>query len=223
MNGKKHALRSRWWLLIWCGFVTMGLAGGLEMRSARAAQPMLSLRKLGPVLPACSQCISDISPADGSTVQTDANGKVTISVTAQLNNNYTKFEIQIDQTAVDPTQIQVTGDPTAPTAQVQATLPGGKHHVFAQVDDASGPVAAVGWDFTLVVTATPTPTLAPTTVPTRSGGGSGGGSSTNPTAAKSGILLNTVSLVFFSVAVVGLLVIAFIAGMWYGGRRLPTS
>jgi hypothetical protein len=219
MKNKKPSLGSRWWLVVWCLF--LGVVGGLGGQSAHAARPGPVVRKMGPVLPMCSQCISDISPADGSTVQTDANGKVTISVTAQLNNNFTKFEIQIDQVDVDPTQIQVTGDPTAPTAQVQATLTGGKHHVFAQVDDASGPVASAGWDFTLVVTATPTPTVTPTTVVTAKGGGSGGGDGGNPTAAKSGILLNTVSLVLFSVAVVGLLVIAFIAGMWYGGRRLP--
>lgn len=224
MNTKKRALRSRWWLLVWCLFLGVGLAGGLGGQSVHAARLAPALRRVGPVLPACSQCISDISPADGSTAQTDANGKVTISVSAQLNNNYTKFEIQIDQTAVDQTQIQVTGDPTAPTAQVQATLTGGAHHVFAQVDDASGPVASAGWDFTVVVTATPVPSATPTRVATANpGGSSGGGTSTNPTTAKGGLVLNTISLIFFSVAVVGLLVIAFIAGMWFGGRRLPTA
>ncbi len=223
MDTKKHALRSRWWLLVCCLFLGVGLAGGLGGQSVHAARLAPVQRRVGPVLPACSQCISDISPADGSTAQTDANGKVTISVSAQLNNNYTKFEIQIDQTAVDQTQIQVTGDPTAPTAQVQAVLSSGKHHAFAQVDDASGPVASAGWDFTVVVTATPVPSATPTRVATASTGGSSGGGTTNPTTAKGGIVLNTVSLIFFSVAVVGLLVIAFIAGMWFGGRRLPTA
>lgn len=222
MKTKKHALHSRWWLLVWCFFLGAGLVVGLGGQSARAARPASALRRVGPALPACSQCISDVSPADGSTAQTDATGKVTISVSAQLNNNYTKFEIQIDQTAVDQTQIQVTGDPTAPTAQVHVTLTGGSHHVFAQVDDASGPVASAGWNFTVVVTATPVPSATPTTAATARAGGSSGGTPTNPTAAKGGIELNTVSLIFFSVAVVGLLVIAFIAGMWFGGRRLPT-
>ena len=44
-----------------------------------------------------------------------------------------------------------------------------------------------------------------------------------PETDQGGIELNTVSLIFFSVAVVGLLVIAFIAGMWFGGRRLPVT
>lgn len=224
MNTKKHAFRSRWWLLVGCFFLGVSMAGGLGTQSAHAAQARATQRRVEPLLPACSQCISDISPADGSTAQTDANGKVTISISAQLDNNFTKFEIQVDQTTVDQTQIQVTGDPTAPTAQVKLVLTGGKHHVFAQVDDASGPVASAGWDFTVVVTATPVPSATPTTVATTGPGGpSGGGTSTNPTTAKGGIVLNTVSLIFFSVAVVGLLVIAFIAGMWFGGRRLPTA
>lgn len=225
MYNKRYGRSSRWWLIVWCLLVGVGAVSGLGAQSAHAARPAPVPGKLGPVLPACSQCISQVSPTDGSTAQTDADGKVTISVSAQLNNNYTKFVIAIDQQNVDPTQIQVTGDPKAPTAQVRATLTDGRHHVDAEVDDANGPVAAFGWNFTVVVTATATPTLAPTTAPTTStggSGGSGGGTASNPTAAKGGILLNTVSLILFAVAVVGLLVIAFIAGMWFGGRRLPS-
>ncbi len=221
MYSQRSVVSSRWWLLLWCVVLGLGAAGGLGAQSAHAARPAPALGKLGPVLPACSQCISEVSPANGSTAQTDANGNVTITASAQLNNPYTKFVFTIDQVNVDPAKIQVSGAATSPTATVILPLAGGAHHAFVEVDDANGPVAGVGWDFTVVVTATATPTLAPTTAPTTNTSGSGGGTGSNPTSAKSGILLNTVSLIFFSVAVAGLLVIAFIAGMWFGGRRLP--
>jgi hypothetical protein len=223
MNNKKQSICPRWWLLVSCCFLVAGLAIGLGAQGAQAARPAATLGIMKPVLPACSQCISDVTPADGSTAQTDANGNVTITATAQLNNNYMKFTFTIDQVDVDPAKVQVAGAPTSPTATVVVPLTAGSHHVFVGVFDATGLVTSFGWNFTVVVTATPTSAVTPTTVPTVRSGGSDGGTNINPTAAKSGLVLNTVSLVFFLVAVAGLLVIAFIAGMWYGGRRLPSA
>ncbi|HEU5198385.1 MAG TPA: hypothetical protein VFU32_02040 [Ktedonobacterales bacterium] len=210
-----HILRSGSWLLASSLLMAVVLMAGLGGQPARAASAYLLSHPSGQVRPfaGCAPCISQASPDDKSTVTPGPDGKVTISATAQLNDNYTTFTLSLDQAAIDQAQIQITAtDPTQPTLQYSATLTPGPHHAFVEVSDASGPVASFGWDFT--VAAAPTPTVKPTTPPSTGGsGGSGGSSGSSIFAPK------TLSIILFSIAGLGLLVIIFIAGMWYSGSR----
>jgi hypothetical protein len=205
-----YALRLRWRLLMLAALLGALAVVGLSSQSARAASAAPARPFVG-----CAPCISQVSPADGSTATIDADGKVTISFSAQLVGNYAKFEFTLDGTAVDATQIQVTDtDPTQPTGQYRATLSAGQHSAFVQVFDANGPAAAIGWKFTVPQPPPPTPT------PTKASSGGNNNNSTGSSGGGSGgISPQTLSIILFSIAGVGLLVMVFIAGMWYSGRR----
>ena len=210
------ALRSGSWLLAPSMLLAVVLVAGLGGQPAYAASAHLLSRPSGQVRPfaGCAPCISQASPDDKSTVTPGPDGKVTISATAQLNDNYTTFTLSLDQATVDQAQIQITAtDPTQPTLQYSAALAPGPHHAFVQVSDASGPVSSYGWDFTVLAAPTPTPTA--TTVSGSGGGGGSGGSS----SGSSIFAPKTLSIILFSIAGLGLLVIIFIAGMWYSGSR----
>jgi hypothetical protein len=211
-----RALRLRSWLLASSMLLAVVLVAGLGGQPARAASAHLLSHPSGVIQPfaGCAPCISQASPDNGSTVTPGPGGKVTISATAQLNDNYTTFTLSLDQVAVDQAQIQITAtDPTQPTLQYNATLAPGPHHAFVEVSDAGGPEASFGWDFT--VAAAPTPTVKPTTPPSTGGSGGSGGSS----SGSSIFAPKTLSIILFSIAGLGLLVIIFIAGMWYSGSR----
>ncbi len=209
---RSDALQSPWRLLLLAGLVGALALVGLSGQSVKAA----SVRSFA----GCAPCISEVNPADGSTATFNPDGSVTISFTAQLNNDYSKFVLSVDNTFVDAKQIQVSSsDPLQPAGQYRANLSAGEHTAFVQAFDINGPAAAVGWKFT--VPPRPTPTASPTTV---SGDGSGGNSANTPgnagSASSSGLLApKTLSIILFSIAGVGVLVMAFIAGMWYSGRR----
>jgi hypothetical protein len=189
------------------------LLAGLGSQGVMAA-PAAASRPLGVARPlvGCAPCISQVSPADGSTATLDPDGKITISFSAQLVNNFSKFVFSLDNTQIDPAQIQVTDpDPTQPTGQYRAALSAGKHRAFVQVYDTNGPASAIGWTFTAPQAPTPTPTA--TRVPAAGPNG-------NNTGSSGGLFSpTTLSIILFSIAGVGLLVMVFIAGMWYGGRR----
>ena len=208
----------RWgsWLVASSMLVAVVIVAGLGGQPAYAAAASLLhpvSRQFTP-LEGCAPCISQASPDNGSTVSPGPDGKVTISATAQLNDNYTTFTLSLDQAAVDQAQIQITAtDPTQPTLQYSATLTPGPHHVFVEVSDAAGPAASFGWDFTVQAAPTPTPT-ATTASGSGGSGGSGGSSSSSSIFAP-----KTLSIILFSIAGLGLLVIIFIAGMWYSGSR----
>jgi hypothetical protein len=204
-------------VLLMGAFAAAGL--GNPAASAASAAPG---HTTGVVLPAdCPPCIvAPVTPAPDSMVTPDASGKVTISATAQLANPYTKFFFIIDGTTVDTMRIQITAtDPTQPTGTYQATLAPGQHKVVVQVDDSqTAPAASFSWNFTVVA---PSPTATATKA---SGGGSTDGSgntdgSSNTTSSGGFFSPTTLSIILFSIAGIGLLVITFIAGMWYGGRR----
>ena len=137
MKSEKRAARAYGMLLgCWC-LLGLGMLGAWDAQLAQAAGAPSRQQQIHLNLPACAPCITAISPAPGSTVQTDSNGNVTISATAQLLTNYTQFTFAIDQMDVPASQVQVTGDAMNPTATVVAPLTNGKHHVFAQVFDAT--------------------------------------------------------------------------------------
>lgn len=211
-----HVLRLRSCLLASGMLLAALLIAGLDGQPAHAA-PASGLNsasnRLQP-LAGCAPCISQASPDNNSTVTPGPDGKVTISATAQLNGNYTAFTLSLDQANVDQAQIQITAtDPTQPTLQYSASLAPGSHHAFVEVSDAGGPEASFGWDFTVLAAPTPTPTAT-----TASGTGGAGGSGGTPSS--SGIFApKTLSIILFSIAGLGLLVIIFIAGMWYSGSR----
>jgi hypothetical protein len=208
--------RSRWRLLalaLLIGAVsTVGLLSAQPVGAALAASnrvPNLSHPLVG-----CAPCISAVTPADGSTATIDQDGKVTMSFTAQLTNPFAKFVFILDNTQIDSGQIQITStDPMQPTGQYRATLSAGEHKAFVQVYDSNGPAAAIGWKFTVPQAPPPTPTSTKATANNGSGGSGGGDSSSG------GLTPKTLSIILFSIAGVGLLVVVFIAGMWYGGRR----
>jgi len=199
------------WRLLPLAVLVGALAvAGLSSQSAKAA-PAVPMRPLV----GCAPCISQVTPPDGSTATLDPDGKVTISFTAQLNNTFVKFVFSLDNTPVDAALIQVSDpDPTQPTGTYRAVLSGGQHTAFVQAFDTTGPVAAFNWKFTAPQPPTPTPT--PTKTPA---GGSGGNGSANTTGSSGLLAPKTLSIILFSIAGVGLLVMAFIAGMWYSGRR----
>lgn len=203
-------LRFPWRLLMLTMLVGPLAIAGLSSQPVKAA-PAVPMRPLV----GCAPCISQVSPPDGSTATLDPDGKITITFTAQLNNSFAKFVFTLDNTPVDATLIQVSDpDPTQPTGTYRAALSAGQHAAFVQVFDTTGPVAAFSWKFTAPQPPTPTPT--PTRAP--AGGSSGNGGAN--TIGSSGLLApKTLSIILFSIAGVGLLVMAFIAGMWYSGRR----
>ncbi len=216
-----HHLRSSWRLLLLALLIGGGAAAGLGSPAARAASPV-SGYTTGAVRPAdCPPCIlAPVTPAPGSMVGPDANGKVTISATAQLANPYTKFFFIVDGTTVDTMQIQITAtDPTQPTGTYQATLAPGQHTVEVQVDDSmNAPATSYQWSFTVVA---PSPTATATAAAVGgSTNGSGDNSASGNTTSSGGFFSpTTLSIILFSIAGIGLLVMTFIAGMWYGGRR----
>lgn len=218
------SLRASWRLLVLALLISMVAVAGLGSPAARAASAAPGhVPAVTRPLAGCAPCIvAPVTPAANSTVMPDADGKVTISATAQLVNNYTKFFFILDNTTtIDTTKIQVTAtDPTQPTGTYKATLTPGQHTVTVQVDDTmTAPAASYQWSFT-VTAAAPTATATQASGGGGSTGGSGGnGGSSNPTSSGGFFSPTTLSIILFSIAGVGLLVITFIAGMWYGGRR----
>ena len=209
-----NALQARSWLLV-ASMLLAALVVGLGGQSAHAASqhPLRRSAGLQPFV-GCAPCISQASPDNNSTVTPGPDGKVTISATAQLNDNYTTFTLTLDKAAVDQAQIQISAtDPTQPTLQYSASLTPGSHHAFVEVSDAGGPQASFGWDFT--VQAAPTPTVTPT----KTSGSGGTGGSGGPSSSSGIFAPKTLSIILFSIAGLGLLVIIFIAGMWYSGSR----
>ncbi len=204
-------LRSSWRLTALAGLVGALTLVGLSGQAVKAA-PVAPARSLA----GCAPCIAEVTPANGSTATFDPDGKVTISFTAQLNNNYSKFVLSVDNTSVAANQIQVSStDPTQPSGQYRATLSAGKHAAFVQVFDVNGPAAAVGWKFTVPQAPAPTATSAST-----SAGGNNATTTGSSSGSSSGIFApKTLSIILFSIAGVGVLVMTFIAGMWYSGRR----
>lgn len=183
-------------------------ASAASVRVLHAARPLVG----------CAPCISSLTPAQNGTVQADASGKVTLTFGAQMTSPFVKFVLTLDGMAVDSTKIQVTStDPLQPSGSYTAALAPGHHLATVEVDDANGPEATfVGWGFTVqAAPVTPTPTKAPA-------GNSGGSTTTTSPGAGSGSGLlspKALSIILFSIAGVGLLVMAFIAGMWFSGRR----
>lgn len=211
-----NALRLRSWLLVASMLLAALVMVGLGGQPAQAKSANLSGRSAGQLRPlaGCAPCISQASPDNNSTVSPGPDGKVTISATAQLNDNYTTFTLTLDKVTVDQAQIKISAtDPTQPTLQYSAALTPGPHHAFVEVSDAGGPQASFGWDFT--VQAAPTPTVTPT----KTSGSGGTGGSGGPSSGSSIFAPKTLSIILFSIAGLGLLVIIFIAGMWYSGSR----
>lgn len=199
-------------------FISLLFAASPAPQLAQAMSALSTGRSSGPLqgLAGCAPCIAQVSPESNGSVTPDADGSVTISATAQLNENYTAFTMSIDKVDVDPGKVQITGDPKEPTISYHAVIPPGQHHAFVQVSDANGPEASYGWDFT--VQAAPMPSPTKTTASTGPGGN--GANDGSNTATNSGVFTPKVlSIILFSIAGVGLLVIVFIAGMWYAGNR----
>jgi hypothetical protein len=210
--GLSRVFRSLWRLL------TLALLVGacallVGAQGASAARPLVG----------CAPCISSLDPVQNGTVRANASGKVTLKFAAQMTNPFVRFVLTLDGTAIDSTKIQVTStDPLQPSGAYTAVLAPGQHSATVEVDDANGSEAAFpGWTFTVqAAPATPTPT--PTKTPASSSGNNGGNTPNPPAPASgsSGLLSpRTLSIILFSIAGVGLLVMAFIAGMWFSGRR----
>ena len=203
--------------------VLMGaiLIAGLGAQPAQAASLSLTQHSSGQVRPfvGCSPCISTLDPPNGGTAKADATGKVTLTFTAQLDNPFVKFVLTLDGTAVDSTQIQVDQtDPMQPVGKYTAALSAGQHSAEVDVDDSNGQAAAFpGWTFTVQAVPTPVPSPTKTTAGTGTGGNTGNGSGTS--SGTGGFTPKTLSIILFSIAGLGLLVIIFIAGMWYAGSR----
>ncbi len=211
---RSYTVRSRWRLLALALLVGAIAAAGLGGQSARAAR-VGSTQARSVARPFCSACISQVVPADGSTATIDPDGKITISFTAQLNANFSKFVFSLDNKQIDAAQIQVMDtNPMQPTGQYRAALSAGQHSASIEADDVNGPAASFSWAFTAPPPPTPTPTAA------TAGSGSGGtGGASSDTGSGGFFTAKTLSILLFSIAGLGLLVMVFIAGMWYGGRR----
>jgi hypothetical protein len=187
-------------------------AGAASVGGPHAARPLVG----------CAPCVSSLDPAQNGTVRADASGKVKLTFGAQMTSPFVKFVLTLDGTAVDSTKIQVTSnDPLQPSGSYTAVLAAGQHTATVEVDDANGPEATFpGWSFTVqAAPVTPTPTRTPAS--NSGGNGSNPTTTTTPgTSSSSGLLSpKALSIILFSVAGVGLLVMAFIAGMWFSGRR----
>ncbi len=212
-----RALRLRSWLLASSMLLAVVLVAGLGGQPAYAASAYLLSRSSGQVQPfaGCAPCISDLEPAQNGTATPDASEKVTLSFTAQLTDPFAKFVLTLDNTTIDSAQIQVdTADPLQPTGKYTAALSAGTHTATIEVDDVNGPAASFpGWTFS--VPTFPKPTATPTTTSASGGSGGSGGSS----SGSSIFAPKTLSIILFSIAGLGLLVIIFIAGMWYSGSR----
>ncbi len=212
---------ARCWVVAAGLLIGVILAAGLGAQPAQAASASLAQRASGQARPlvGCSPCISTLVPTNGGTVQADASGKVTLSFTAQLDNPFAKFVLTLDGTVIDSTQIQVDKtDPMQPVGTYKAVLSAGQHTAEIDVADSNGPAAAFpGWTFTVQTVPTPIPTATKTTANTGSGGNNG---NEGGTTSGSGLgTPKTLSIILFSIAGLGLLVIIFIAGMWYAGNR----
>jgi len=207
-----------WMLVVWL-LMGMILTAGLGAHPAQTASAAPLAHLSDPVLPfvGCSPCISTLDPPNGGTVKADATGKVTLTFMAQLDNPFAKFVLILDGSTVAGGQIQVDQtDPMQPVGKYTAVLSGGQHTAEVDVSDSNGPAAAFpGWTFTVQAVPTPVPTATKTTGSTGPGGtsSSGGGTSAG------GFMPKTLSIILFSIAGLGLLVIIFIAGMWYAGNR----
>ncbi len=181
-----------------------GTASAAPARIRVAARP----------LQGCAPCISSLTPPQNGTVKADASGKVTLQFGAQMTSPFVQFVLTIDGTAVDSSKIQIiSNDPLNPVGEYTAVLTPGQHVASVEVDDANGAESTfVGWAFTVQSSQTPTPT--PKTQP------AGGSGATSSGTTSGGILAPaTLSIILFSIAGLGLLVMAFIAGMWFNGRR----
>jgi hypothetical protein len=215
--GFSKARQSLWRLFVALLLIgVFSLAGlGAQRASAAPANKHIATHPLV----GCAPCISSLTPPQNGTVTADASGKVTLQFAAQMTANFVQFVLTIDGNTVDNAQIQVTSnDPLNPAGQYSAALTPGQHTATVEVDDANGAESTfTGWTFTVQSSQSPTPT--PTKKP--SGGSGGGGSGSTPgTTSGSGILApRTLSIILFSIAGLGLLVMAFIAGMWFSGRR----
>lgn len=215
--GLSKALQSLWRLL-----AVLLLVGAFSLAGAGAQQASAApASKLGTARPlvGCAPCISSLTPPQNGAVTADASGKVTLQFAAQLTANFVQFVLTLDGTTIDSTKIQITSnDPLNPVGQYTAALTPGQHTASVEVDDANGPESTfTGWTFTVQSSqsATPTPT------PTRPSSGVGTATGSTPgTTSGSGLLApRTLSIILFSIAGLGLLVMAFIAGMWFNGRR----
>lgn len=210
-----HHLRFSWRLLALALLIGAFAIAGLGSSTVRAAASGRVLSRVRPFV-GCSPCISQVSPEDPTPATIDPDGKITISFSAQLANPFAKFVFMLDGTQIDSAQIQVMDpDPTQPTGQYRTTLSAGQHQAFVQVYDSNGPAASFPWTFTVPSAPTPTATA------TKASGGSTDGNGGSSSNTSSGGLFSpkTLSITLFSIAGVGLLVIVFIAGMWFGGRR----
>jgi hypothetical protein len=203
-------------------------AFSLAGAGATAAHATTHPRSSASPLAGCAPCISSLVPAQDGTVQADASGNVTLSFGADMSADFTQFVLTIDGTAVDSTKIQVTSTaPLEPTGQYKAKLTAGAHSAAVEADDAGGAEATFApWNFTVQGSAatTPTPTKTPaggtgaTKTPTTGSTGTTGTAST-PGGGSSLISPKTLSIILFAIAGLGLLVMSFIAGVWYGGRN----
>jgi hypothetical protein len=206
-------------LLMLVGGVALAASGtraasAASLPTSHAARPLVG----------CAPCISSLDPEQNGNVKADASGKVTLTFTAQMVSPFVQFVLTLDGTAVDGKKIQVTtNDPLQPTGTYTAALSAGAHTASVEADDADGSEAVfVGWNFTVdasavtpVATKTPVSNSGGTSTPTTGNGGAdtGGSSSGIPPT-------RTMSIVLFAIAGVGLLVMAFIAGMWFNGRQV---
>ncbi|HEY7347723.1 MAG TPA: Ig-like domain-containing protein [Ktedonobacterales bacterium] len=217
------ALQFRRRVLILAALLGSLAIAGLSSQLAHAAPASSARPFVG-----CAPCISSLDPAQNGTVTANVSGNVTIKFSAQLLNPFVRFVLTLDGTVIDNAKIQVTSnDPLQPTGQYTAALGAGKHTAMVEVDDTSGSAAAFpGWTFTVQA---PPQTPIPTKTPASSSNGNGnntgsntGNSASNNSGNSSSVGLlspKTLSIILFSIAGVGVIVMAFIAGMWYSGRR----
>ncbi len=221
-----RTVQSAWRYLVLALLVgAFSLAGaGATVARAASARMLDSTRPLA----GCAPCISSLVPAQNGTVQADASGNVTLTFGADMSADFAQFVLTIDGTAVDSTKIQVTSnDPLEPTGQYTGKLSAGAHTASIEADDAGGSEAVfVPWSFTVEASAVavPTPTRTPTggtgatKTPTTGNTGNTEDTST-PGGGSSLIASKTLSIILFAIAGLGLLVMSFIAGVWYGGRN----
>lgn len=204
-------------LLLLIGAIALAASGtraasAASLPTPRAARPLVG----------CAPCISELDPEQNGTVQADASGKVTLTFKAQMVNPFVQFVLTLDGAVIDSKRLQVTtDDPLQPVGKYTAALSAGNHTASVEADDADGSEAVyVGWKFTVegsavtpVATKTPVNNPAVTSTPPTGNSNNGDSSAGTPPT-------RTLSIILFAIAGVGLLVMAFIAGMWFNGRRL---
>lgn len=207
-------------LLFLVGVIALAASGTSVASAATVSQPQTIRPLVG-----CAPCISSLDPGQNGTVKADASGQVTLTFQAQMVNPFVQFVLTLDGTAIDSKKIQVTADdPLQPTGTYKAALSAGAHTASVEADDADGSEAVfVGWNFTVEASAaTPVPTKTPVSNPQGTSTPTTGNTDTTGTGGSSSGAspTRTLSIVLFAIAGVGLLVMAFIAGMWFNGRQL---